>query len=143
MTYEPTVGVPDASRPRVFVAFEDRHRDLTGLLEFGTVVTIFTPRSPWQVVTSERAALFWRAACDFFRQHEFNAKDFVVAVGDPVVITMSAIAAAMQDHGRVNVLKWDRLPCESCGLYRKACANATCPRLVRGRYVAVRLVFDA
>ncbi len=134
--YVPNAVSYTPGEPRVFVAFEDRSRDLSGLLDFGTVVQIFPGHLAWQV-SGETAPDFARSVREFFRAHEFLDRDFVAAVGDPVVIGLVMGAAADENAGRVTVLKWDRLPCGRCGKYRKNCSDEMCPREVRGRYIAV------
>jgi hypothetical protein len=108
----------------VFVPFEDRKRDLTDLLGFGTVVQIFGSEVPWQL-TTERVPAYLAAVRRYFRAHDVTDRDFIVAIGDPVVITLTALAAAEANAGRVTMLRWARLPCRYCDRYTpiKPCPN--------------------
>jgi hypothetical protein len=131
VNYEP-------GKPRVFLAFEDRSRDLSGLLEFGTVLQIFPGKQAWQT-TTDTAPQVYQALRNFFRTHDFTDQDFVVALGDPVAIALLVLAAAAENGGRVQVLRWDRLPCLTCGTFRRTCNRPDCPREIRGRYAPVAL----
>ncbi len=39
---------------------------------------------------------------------DFNELDYLLPVGDPVVVTLAAAIAAHVNHGRFKVLKWDK-----------------------------------
>jgi len=136
MRYTPNVVDYPLDKPRVFVPFEDRKRDLSDLLEFGTVIQIFPGHLAWQL-NSSTTEEFITAVRGFFQAHDFTNDDYVVAIGDPVVISIMTYLAARQNSGRVRLLKWDRLPCEMCLKFRCECASPQ----VRGRYleVAVKL----
>jgi hypothetical protein len=136
MSYVPNAVSYTPGAPRAFVAFEDRGRDLSGLMDFANVVQIFPNSMAWQL-TGETAPQFAEAVRAFFRAHEFTDRDSVVAVGDPVAIAILTSAAADENAGRVAVLKWDRLPCTVCAKFRKSCTAAGCPREVRGRYINI------
>jgi hypothetical protein len=123
-------------QPRVFVPFEDRNRDLSQLLEFGTVLQVFPGHLSWQL-KPETSLDFTMAVKRFFAAHDFTDDDFVVAIGDPVVIAVFTHAAAMVNSGRVKVLKWDRLPCVRCNKYRQTCGDELCPKELRGRYLVL------
>ena len=127
---------------RVFLLFEDRGRDISGLLEFGSVVQVFDSASPWQVPSDALLASgFTHALQSYFATHGFTDADYVVAMGDPVAIAAAVHEAARVNGGRVRVLRWERLPCPSCR--RFATINRTCPtHRVTGRYVTVPLVFS-
>lgn len=124
----------DPKKPRVFVPFEDRGRDLSQLLDFGTVLQVFPAQLSWQL-TSETTHDFTLACKRFFAAHDFTDDDFVVAIGDPVVITIFTHAAAQANNGRVQVCKWDRLPCAVCNKYWQRCNKNECPAELRGRYL--------
>ncbi len=131
---EPTAYVP--GQPRVFVPFEDRKRDLTELLEFGTVITVFKGAAPWQL-TQDTIDQYAEAMREFFRAHEFGDRDFLVAIGDPLVIATTFAVAAQQNHGRATVLRWDRLPCSKCGRFRWSSGCPIGKHEDRGRYSPV------
>jgi len=40
--------------------------------------------------------------------HDFGDDDFILPVGDPVLMSMVAMVASDINHGRVNYLKWDK-----------------------------------
>lgn len=132
---------PDASLgSRCFLAFEDRGRDITGLLEYGTVAQLFAPGVPWQI-TPTRVDEFVRAVTGYFSTHGFNDGDFIVAIGDPVVVAVMTAVAARFNRGSVTMLKWDRIPCPTCGRFK----NPEChgPRDIHGRYVPIRISLDS
>lgn len=132
----PQAGGAAPGLPRVFLAFEERGRDVSGLLEFGTVMQVFESDTPWQV-TSATAPGMAEAFAGYFKAHDFTDDDYVVAIGDPVAIALIIHAAAEMNRGRVKVLRWDRLPCAKCGTYRgKRC---TAHALKNGRYSPVAL----
>ncbi len=124
------------AKPRVFVPFEDRNRDLSQLLDFGTVIQVFPSHLSWQL-NPETIADFTSATNNFFAAHDFTDDDFVVAIGDPVVIAIFTHIAAEHNGGRVRVLKWDRLPCGRCNKYRQTCGDERCPKELRGRYLVL------
>lgn len=126
----------DPKTPRVFVPFEDRQRDLSQLLEFGTVLQVFASHLSWQL-TPETTLDYTLACKRFFAAHDFTDDDFVVAIGDPVAIAIFTYAAAFTNTGRVKVLKWDRLPCDVCSKYKALCGRSGCPGELRGRYLVL------
>lgn len=136
MRYIPNSLTYLPNKPRVFVPFEDRSRDLSQLLEFGTVLQVFPSHLSWQL-KAETTDEFLQSCERFFGVHGFTDDDYVVAIGDPVVIALFMVAASTQNRGRAKVLKWDRLPCERCSKYRKECPDAACPRDLRGRYLVL------
>lgn len=138
-TYTPLPAPPNDGKPRVFVPLEDRKRDLSGLLEFGTVVQMFDARSPWQLPAGQGADLF-AAARDYFVLHEFGDRDYLALVGDPATLATVAAAAGDVNRGAVRALRWDRVACAACGSYRRSCGRVDCPRTIAGRYVLVPLV---
>lgn len=135
-TYRLAEGAPLAGKPRVFIPFEDRKRDLTGLLEFGTVVQVFTSDSPWQV---REGAGVEAAIAAFFATVDFTDNDAIACLGDPVAVAVMVANAAKINKGRVRVLRWDRIPCDTCHTYRRTCSRSDCPGIVKGRYVPVQL----
>jgi len=54
---------------------------------------------------------------------DFNDEDYVLLVGDPAIIAATAALVADINHGKFNVLKWDRLAGKyyplSINLYQK------------------------
>jgi helix-turn-helix protein len=43
-----------------------------------------------------------------FRLSKFNDNDYLVLIGDPVIIGIAVAMACKWNQGRVNVLKWDK-----------------------------------
>ncbi len=39
---------------------------------------------------------------------DFNDEDYLLAIGDPTIVAMSAIFASEKNGGKLNLLKWDR-----------------------------------
>lgn len=136
MRYLANVVNYDPKKPRCFVPFEDRNRDLSALLDFGTVLQVFPSHLSWQL-TPESVHDFTLACKRFFAAHDFTDDDFVVALGDPVVIGIFIYAAAQANAGRAKVCKWDRLPCDVCNKYKQSCAKDNCPQELRGRYLVL------
>lgn len=135
LRYVPVATGYIPGKARVFLPFEDRSRDLSGLLDFGTVVQIFDSKVRWQL-TSETANQYAIAVREYFRAHAFTDTDAVVAIGDPLVIAATIHAAAEENAGRVTVLRWDRLRCASCRNYdNRGCAT----HVIIGRYMRVDL----
>lgn len=132
--YVPVATAYEPGAPRVFLPFEDRGRDLSGLLDFGTVVQIFDGRAPWQL-TNDTASQYAEAVRAYFRAHAFGAGDAVVAIGDPLVIAITVAMAAQESGGALTVLRWDRLPCPACGRYSPTGCGA---HVITGRYVPVK-----
>jgi hypothetical protein len=131
MKYLPNPVAYEPGKPRAFLAFEDRRRDLSDLLNFGTVIQIFPSETQWQLSTGT-APMFREALERFFQAHDFTDQDFVVALGDPIVIHLLIATAAQTNGGRVKVLKWDRVPCPECNRWK-------CEHPPRGRYFPVAL----
>lgn len=44
--------------------------------------------------------------------HDFGDEDFILPTGEPIAIAAAALIAGLANHGRVKVLKWDRLKSE-------------------------------
>jgi hypothetical protein len=43
------------------------------------------------------------------RLDDFDDEDYLVPIGDPVLMCAAALVAASRNNGRVKLLKWDRL----------------------------------
>lgn len=46
------------------------------------------------------------------RLKNFNDDDYLIPIGDPILMCMAMAVAAEQNDGRVNLLKWDRIQCK-------------------------------
>jgi hypothetical protein len=137
--YTPERAAYEPGKPRVFLAFEERSRDISSLLDFGTVIQIFPSSQRWQL-TTEAAPDFLTALKGYFEAHDFTDQDAVAAIGDPVVVAAVTHMAARQNGGRVTILKWDRLPCPTCGGY--SVKGGTCwDHTITGKYLPITLWF--
>jgi hypothetical protein len=90
---EPTHTIGGATRPSM---------DLTPALEYGDPV-ILMPQS--QSMLSPVPTV--RALKEKLRN--FTDDDYILPVGDPVLISTVAMVAAEQNGGKVKFLKWDKL----------------------------------
>lgn len=90
---EPTHSVGNATRPAM---------DLSPAAEYGEL-QVLMPQS--QSMLSPVPTV--RALKEKLRN--FTDDDFIVPVGDPVLIATVAMVAAEQNGGRVKFLKWDRM----------------------------------
>lgn len=43
------------------------------------------------------------------RMEDFTEQDYIVAVGDPSLIAAAAVIATHKAHGKLRILKWDRM----------------------------------
>lgn len=48
-----------------------------------------------------------KTLCEKLR--DFNDDDYLIPIGDPVLMCMAATVAAMYNGGRLKMLKWDRV----------------------------------
>lgn len=97
-------------QPRVFAVCEPTHRegerivasmDMTPATEFGRLeILLPTNQSLFSTVPTVR----------YLREKlaDFSDDDFILPVGDPVLISMVAMVAADINKGRAQFLKWDK-----------------------------------
>lgn len=100
--------------PRVFAvqrpAYFDQEKrgwvnkyDLTPAEAYGELIFILPPGNIYR-------GKFDRALSQIQEELEdFTEDDFILAVGDPVAIAASVMAASNKTGGRVNILKYDRI----------------------------------
>lgn len=98
-------------KPRAFIPQEPMKKDVTGQMvtamnfakasEYGDPIVCL----PWGPV-----ALSTVPAVETLRDKlaDFCDTDYLICVGDPTVLAMAAMVAAERNHGRVNLLKWDK-----------------------------------
>lgn len=76
--------------------------DLTPAAEWGDPVVLLQSNQ-----TLINTAPTIQTLCQKLRT--FNDDDYIVPIGDPVLMCMAAIVAAMFNEGRLKMLKWDRV----------------------------------
>tara|TARA_R110002020_G_scaffold4749_7_gene20671 strand:+ start:4558 stop:4917 length:360 start_codon:yes stop_codon:yes gene_type:complete len=89
--------------PRVFVTQENPRVNIVSAAKWGDLVPLAGPFdqihiSPMRFVSQIRRKL-----------RGFNDDDWLLTMGDPAIIGVSFAIAAELNHGRVNLLKWDRM----------------------------------
>ncbi len=99
------------SSPVVYVAQEVLKRtldgeripafDLTPASEYGELRIVV----PYGVFTGSENLLI-KIISDNLK--DYTARDYLLAVGDPTVVAISAMVASSVTNGLVNLLKWDR-----------------------------------
>ena len=90
------------SGKRVFVVQGRSEIDMSPAEAYGEL-TFLAPRN-FQVYSTQMAPVdeFWANLRDF------NDDDFILLMGDPVLIGLATMVASEVNHGRVKLLKWDR-----------------------------------
>lgn len=89
---EPTYAIAGVQRSKV---------DLTPAAEYGNLeILLPTSQSLLSTVPTVRTLKE--------KLRNFTDEDFILPVGDPVLISTVAIVAAEQNGGRVKFLKWDK-----------------------------------
>lgn len=90
----------------VYITNEIRRRDVSEAFEFGPLQVVIP--SEMQVTANEdkkeRVVMMIEDALA-----AFNDKDYLLLSGDPVCIGICFTVAALNNKGKVNVLKWDRI----------------------------------
>ncbi len=97
---------------RVFVTQEVTHRENKG----GRLVKKFDFSKAWRYgqlvfLTSQTKAVYEPSVVlgsALNKLRDFNDEDYLLPIGDPVVVSACAAAAAAANRGRMNVLKWDK-----------------------------------
>lgn len=97
---------------KVFIPQEPVKRDaVTGkfvpVMDFSKVLDY---GDPVVCLKSGRVALTPGPTIDNLREvlRHFNDEDYIVSVGDPTVIFITAMIASDYNNGRVKLLKWDK-----------------------------------
>lgn len=99
------------SKARVFIVCEPtqnvagermRKVDLTPAAAYGDPVLLLKYSQSQLDMTGAVETLYDRL-------DDFNDEDFMVPIGDPVLMCAAAMVAASRNNGRVKLLKWDRL----------------------------------
>jgi len=87
---------------RVFVV-QQTQVDYTSAAKFGRLEPPILPQLQNVALSTLPTIREFRS-----RFHDFNDKDYLLLVGDPVAIGIAVAVAAELNKGRVNVLKWDK-----------------------------------
>lgn len=98
---------------KVYVTQETMHRDK----DSGMMVPRFdvTPAAVYgdiEFLTPTKSVALLPAPTIRALKHKlrnFTDEDYILPTGDPVIIAMVTLVAAMMNTGRVKMLKWDRL----------------------------------
>lgn len=75
--------------------------DFTPALRYGELVTCLPPNISFHMAKPVTAALKEKMA-------DFNEEDYLVAVGSPLAIAISAGIAFRKTGGKLNLLSWDK-----------------------------------
>ena len=87
----------------VFVTQENPRVDIVSALHWGELEPLASPLdqvhlNPGRIVADCRRKL-----------RNFSDADWLLAMGDPAIIGIAFAIAASINHGRVNLLKWDKI----------------------------------
>jgi len=87
----------------VFVTQENPRVDIVSALKWGDLTSLAAPfdqvhLNPGRIVADLRRKL-----------RNFGDDDWLLAMGDPAIIGIAFAIAASINHGRVNLLKWDKI----------------------------------
>ena len=86
---------------RVFVTQEDPTKNLSAAKEFGQIKVLLPPTQ----VTFDAT---WAIEEMFKKLEEFKDEDYLLLVGDPVIMILAASIVSWVTGGKYNILKWDR-----------------------------------
>jgi hypothetical protein len=75
--------------------------DVTPALEYGNIVHLCKPGPMWHAPT--RLVHTLKRALK-----HYTSDDYLLLLGDPVLMITAAIVAAQRTQGTINVLRWDR-----------------------------------
>ncbi len=90
-------------KKRVFVVQDDGTKDLVSAMDYGDIVVLNTRSLPLFRDPSEQLAKLRQDLAHY----KFCAGDYIVPIGDPVLIGATIHYAALTSGGIVNCLKWD------------------------------------
>jgi len=88
---------------RVFVVQDDGTKDLVSAMAYGEIVVLNTRSLPLFKDPSEELGKLRQKLA----HNKFCAGDYVVPIGDPVLIGATIHYAALTSGGIVNCLRWD------------------------------------
>jgi|TARA_R100001510_G_C7625820_1_gene185699 hypothetical protein len=87
----------------VYVTQENPRVDIVSATKYGDLEPLASPfdqvhLNPGRIVSQLRRKL-----------QKFGDDDWLLAMGDPAIIGIAFALAASANHGRVNLLKWDKM----------------------------------
>jgi hypothetical protein len=88
--------------PIVYVTQEQPGKNLTSALEFGEIRPLLPPTLQVGFSAGQVAREL------LFKLSRYTPEDYLLLIGDPVIIGISAAVAAHWSNGKVRLLKWDR-----------------------------------
>lgn len=89
------------SKPKVFVVQEVPNRNIHPARSYGDL-QVLLPHQDIIIDTETPIATLNR------KLEGFSDRDFILLIGDPVAIALSAMVASSKNEGRVSFLKWDK-----------------------------------
>jgi len=87
---------------KVYIVQENPNVNVIGAGRFGDLIPLLPPGR--QITLSSAPVVKLLNA----KLKNFNDKDFLLAMGDPVAIAIASMVASDINNGKVNMLKWDR-----------------------------------
>jgi len=87
---------------KVYIVQENPNVNVIGAGRFGDLIPLLPPGRQITLSSSPVVRLLKNKLKDF------NDKDFLLAMGDPVAIAIASMVASDINNGKVNMLKWDR-----------------------------------
>lgn len=87
---------------KVYIVQENPNVNVIGAGRFGDLIPLLPPGRQITLSSSPVVRLLKNKLKDF------NDKDFLLAMGDPVAIGIASMVASDINNGKVNMLKWDR-----------------------------------
>jgi hypothetical protein len=88
--------------PKVYVPQEAIGKNIIPAMSYGQIRVCFPPNYQVNFDTEDAAKqlLFWLS--------DYTEEDFLLLIGDPILIGIAAACASFWSKGRVKFLKWDR-----------------------------------
>ena len=87
---------------KVYIVQENPNVNVIGAGRFGDLIPLLPPGRQITLSSAPVVKLLKNKLKDF------NDKDFLLAMGDPVAIGIASMVAGEVNNGKVNMLKWDR-----------------------------------
>jgi len=89
--------------PKVYVTQENPHVNIVSAAKWGDLEPLTNPFDQIHINPARLVAQIRR------KLHRFSGDDWLLAMGDPAIIGVAFAIASEQNHGRVNLLKWDKM----------------------------------
>jgi len=87
---------------KVYIVQENPNVNVIGAGRFGDLIPLLPPGRQITLSSAPVVKLLKNKLKDF------NDKDFLLAMGDPVAIGIASMVSSDINNGKVNMLKWDR-----------------------------------